>query len=75
MTFYHPRPERWPQFTLKGLLIAVTLSALLLPWAIAEYRRLAARARVPASGMLMIDIPLIIGEEEEARLGRFPLPD
>ena len=29
MTLYHPRPERWPQFTLKGLLIGVTLAALL----------------------------------------------
>jgi hypothetical protein len=28
MTLYHPRPERWPQFTLRGLLIATTLSAI-----------------------------------------------
>jgi len=35
---YHPRPKRWPQFTLRGLLVVVTLAALLMPWAIAEYR-------------------------------------
>ena len=35
---YHPRPERWPQFSLRRLLIATTLTALLLPWAVAEYR-------------------------------------
>lgn len=38
-TLYHPRPERWPQFTLRGLLIAVTLTALLMPQLLAEYRR------------------------------------
>ena len=27
-TLYHPRPERWPQFTLRGLLFAVTLTGL-----------------------------------------------
>jgi len=31
---YHPRPERWPQWSLKGLLIAVTLAALLVPWVV-----------------------------------------
>jgi len=35
---YHPLPKRWPQFTLRGLLVATTLAALLMPWAIAEYR-------------------------------------
>ena len=35
---YHPRPDRWAQFSLRGLLIAVTLAALLMPWAITEYR-------------------------------------
>jgi hypothetical protein len=35
---YHPRPERWPQVSLRGLLVIVTLAALLTPWAIAEYR-------------------------------------
>jgi len=35
-TLYHPRPERWPQCT---LLVVVTLTALLLPWAVAEYHR------------------------------------
>jgi hypothetical protein len=24
-TLYHPRPERWPQFTLRGLLALVTV--------------------------------------------------
>ena len=40
---YHSRPERWPQFTLNGLLIGVTLSALLVPWALSEYRNHIAR--------------------------------
>ena len=35
---YHPRPERWPQFTLKGLLIAFALAALLMPWTCTQYR-------------------------------------
>jgi len=38
MTLYHPRPERWPQFTVKGLLIAVTLAALLMPCLVAAHR-------------------------------------
>jgi len=36
---YHPRPERWPQVSLKGLLIAVTLAALLMPSVRREYER------------------------------------
>jgi len=36
---YHPRPERWPQFTLRGLLVATVLVALLMPQLVAEYRR------------------------------------
>jgi pilus assembly protein TadC len=35
---YRPRPERWPQFRLRGLFVVVTLTALLMPWAVAEYR-------------------------------------
>jgi hypothetical protein len=40
---YHPRPERWPQFSLRGLLVVVTLAGLLMPWAVAEYRAWQAR--------------------------------
>jgi len=36
---YHPRPERWPQVSLKGLLAAVTLAALLMPQVVDEYQR------------------------------------
>ena len=35
MTFarlYHPRPERWPQFTLRGLMIVTTLACILAAW-------------------------------------------
>ena len=39
MTLYHPRPERWPQFSLRGLLVAVTLAALVTAWGVAEYRK------------------------------------
>jgi len=39
---YQPRPERWPQFTLRGLLVVVTLvsvlTATVLPSAIATCR-------------------------------------
>jgi len=38
---YHPRPERWPQVSLRGLMIMVTLSAILaatvLPQAVAAF--------------------------------------
>ena len=37
-SLYHSRPERWPQFTLRGLFVVVTLAALLMPWAASEYR-------------------------------------
>ena len=32
MTLYHPRPERWPQVSLRGLLVAVALVAAPLAW-------------------------------------------
>ena len=35
---YKPRAERWPQFSLRGLLTVVTLAALFMPWAIQQYR-------------------------------------
>jgi hypothetical protein len=31
-SLYHPRPERWPQFSLRGLLIVVTLLGGALGW-------------------------------------------
>jgi len=52
---YHPRPERWPQFTLRGLLIAVTVSAMLLPWVMAEYRAWQARRDSQPIGIWGID--------------------
>jgi len=36
---FQPRPEHWPRFTLKGLLIVVALSALATFWGIREYNR------------------------------------
>jgi len=42
---YHPRPERWPQVSLKGLLIGVTLVGILTPYARWEYGRCQARQR------------------------------
>jgi hypothetical protein len=40
-TLYHPRPERWPQFTLRDLFILTLLSAVLaatvLPGAVEAY--------------------------------------
>jgi hypothetical protein len=35
----HPRPERWPQVSLRGLLVIVTLAAALTWWIPAEYQR------------------------------------
>src|ERR1051325_4630494 len=29
-TLYHPRPERWPRFTLRGLFVVVTLVSVWL---------------------------------------------
>jgi len=29
---YHPRPERWPQVTLKGCFVLVTLAGVFLGW-------------------------------------------
>ena len=29
---YHPRPERWPQFTLRGLFVVVTVLGVFLGW-------------------------------------------
>jgi hypothetical protein len=46
-TLYHSRPERWPQFTLRGLFVVVTIAALLMPWAVTEYRAWQARQAVP----------------------------
>src|SRR5262245_59525404 len=45
---YHPRPKRWPQVSLRGFFVLVTLSALLVPWTIAEYRRCCADAPLRA---------------------------
>jgi len=36
-TLYHPRPERWPQYTLRGLLVVLTLAGLLIPVVRIEY--------------------------------------
>ena len=36
--FYKPRPDRWPQFSLRGLLIVMTLVAILSPWFVAKFR-------------------------------------
>src|SRR4051812_7921032 len=36
---YHPRPNRWPQVSLRGLLTVVTLAALLTPLAIGRGSR------------------------------------
>ena len=38
MSLYHPRPARWPQVSLKGVFVAVTLAAFLTPWVAGEYR-------------------------------------
>ena len=35
---YKPRPERWPQVSLRGLLVLTAVAAILLPSAIATYR-------------------------------------
>ena len=35
---YHPRPERWPQFTLRGLLIGLTVLGVLLGWTSAQMK-------------------------------------
>ena len=32
MTLYHPRPERWPQVSLKGLFVLVTMLCVFLGW-------------------------------------------
>jgi len=60
LPLYHPRPERWPQFSLRGLFVVATVAALLVPCAVAEYRRrqnLEAQRRHGAIG-----IPLDLGE-------------
>lgn len=36
---YKRRPDRWPQMSLKGLLVVVTLSALATAWGAAEHKR------------------------------------
>ena len=43
---YHPRPERWPQVSLRGLLVSTTLVALLVPWWVAEYRAWERRSQI-----------------------------
>ena len=35
--------RRWPQISLKGLLIVVTLAALIMPWSLTAYRDWRAR--------------------------------
>ena len=35
---YLPRPERWPQFSVRGLLILIALSAAVMPWALFKYQ-------------------------------------
>jgi hypothetical protein len=41
MTLYHPRPDRWPQVSLKGLLVLMTVTCVLaataLPGAVRAY--------------------------------------
>jgi len=49
MSLYHPRPDRWPQVSLRGLLIVVALIALSMPWTMAEYRAWTARAQTRKS--------------------------
>jgi len=51
---YHPRPERWPQFTLKGLLVALTLTGILTPCARWEHKRLQSRQRQPTDWELYV---------------------
>ena len=53
---YQPRPERWPQFSLRGLLIVVSLVALSLPWAIEEY--LASQRHAQRTKFYPLDGPL-----------------
>ena len=57
---YHPRPERWPQWSLRGLLIAVTLAALLTPVVRIEYLAWQKRPRmitnIPVASGMHIDV-------------------
>ena len=38
-SLYHPRPERWPQFSLRGLLVVILLAAILMAKAATNFRR------------------------------------
>ena len=69
---YHPRPERWPQFTLRGLLVTTTLASLLMPWGIAEYQTWHARAARAKVTRLSGPGELILGEEEPETQGIAP---
>jgi hypothetical protein len=61
---YHPRPERWPQVSLRGLLVVVTLSALVMPWAVAEYRAWRLRGTDIMRGVLDDCVPMPAGPIE-----------
>jgi hypothetical protein len=52
-TLYHAGPERWPQFTLRGPFVLVTLVALLMPWAKAEYRAWHCQSNLRELGRLL----------------------
>ena len=53
---YLPRPERWPQFSLRGLLIITALAAISLPWTVDEYR--ASQRHVQRTKFYPLDGPL-----------------
>jgi len=73
-SFYHSRPERWPQFTLKGLLIATTVAAVLsataLPVAIDWLNAPPPSPYYQMDGGLILDPPpgpeLMLSEEAAA---------
>jgi len=76
--FYHPRPERWPQFSLRGLFFATTLAAVLsgtvLPEAVEAIRAwanpddlvAAVSRRVPPGSMKELTIRQYIGGQSFA---------
>jgi hypothetical protein len=57
MSLYHPRPERWPQVSLKGLLVLVTVSALIVQ--AIEIGREHAKARRNACRSIMHRIDIV----------------